>query len=402
MLEGEGNPDQQAPTKAPSTKETRVTVAPAPITASRRTSLDALATRLQAEQHRKLDVIAPSTAIRAHNGRLIVDGTTHELSETGVTSAPGVFAPTGVCETGIADKLGIPVSYLRKTRVEAPDLWDANVNGWLKRAERSYMVRAFRPTSGGAGVARAFLSPGYRIIDNLDILTAALEGVRQTGASVQIESCDLSDKRMYIRITSEEVRAYAPALLRRYRSPFTGARGADNPVVFAGFEISNSETGCGAFTIVPRMVVQVCKNGMTITEDAIRAVHLGGRQEDGVVRWSDRTQALTLELVTAKTVDAVRTVLNKDYMMRHLRSIEAAAGAPVTDPEATITTVSQRLKFTEATRAAVFSHFIAGADVTAGGVLHAVTSVAQTLADPDEAHDLEALGLKAMQIAATA
>jgi hypothetical protein len=45
--------------------------------------------------------------------------------------------------------------------------------------------------------------------------------------------------------------------------------------VFAGFVISNSETGCGAFTLTPRLIVQVCRNGMTIIKDAIRAVHLG-------------------------------------------------------------------------------------------------------------------------------
>ncbi|MEU7912281.1 hypothetical protein [Microbispora bryophytorum] len=32
--------------------------------------------------------------------------------------------------------------------------------------------------------------------------------------------------------------------------------------MFAGFVISNSETGCGAFTITPRLLVQVCRNGM--------------------------------------------------------------------------------------------------------------------------------------------
>ena len=46
-------------------------------------------------------------------------------------------------------------------------------------------------------------------------------------------------------------------------------------MVFAGWVLSNSETGCGAFTITPRLVVHVCRNGMTITKDALRAVHLG-------------------------------------------------------------------------------------------------------------------------------
>ena len=46
------------------------------------------------------------------------------------------------------------------------------------------------------------------------------------------------------------------------------------------------------------------------------------------------------------------------------------------------------------------THFIRGGDVTAGGVLHAVTSVAQTLPDADAAHEMEGLGLRALEIAA--
>jgi hypothetical protein len=57
----------------------------------------------------------------------------------------------------------------------------------------------------------------------------------------------------------------APALLGNYVSPFTGARGADNPLVFAGFVISNSETGHGSFKITPQITVQICDNGLTLT-----------------------------------------------------------------------------------------------------------------------------------------
>ena len=56
-------------------------------------------------------------------------------------------------------------------------------------------------------------------------------------------------------------------------------------MVFAGFVITNSETGCGAFSLTPRLVVQVCRNGMTITRDAMRVVHLGERLDQGVVTW---------------------------------------------------------------------------------------------------------------------
>ena len=46
------------------------------------------------------------------------------------------------------------------------------------------------------------------------------------------------------------------------------------------------------------------------------------------------------------------------------------------------------------------AHFIRGGDLTAGGILHAVTSTAQTQADADTAHDMEAAGLRALEIAA--
>lgn len=50
----------------------------------------------------------------------------------------------------------------------------------------------------------------------------------------------------------------------------------------------------------------------------------------------------------------------------------------------------------------ILNHFIKGADPTAGGLMHAVTSAAQTLPDGDDAHELERQALKAMQLAAGA
>jgi hypothetical protein len=49
---------------------------------------------------------------------------------------------------------------------------------------------------------------------------------------------------------------------------------------------------------------------------------------------------------------------------------------------------------------AILAHFIRGGQLTAGGVMQAVTSVAQTLDDGDTAHDLEAQALRAMDLAA--
>jgi len=172
--------------------------------------------------------------------------------------------------------------------------------------------------------------------------------------------------------------------------------------VFAGFELSNSEVGGGAFTITPRLVVQVCNNGMKITKDALRSIHLGSKMDDGVIRWSDDTQQRNLELVRAQTRDAVATFLDVDYVRQAIQKIEADAEAPVADAAATIEHVSKQLRFGEVRTAAVLDHFIRGGQMTAGGILNAVTSVAQTISDPDDAAEFEASAIPAMQLAAAA
>jgi hypothetical protein len=373
---------------------------PAPLGARNATLAD-LARLLREQQAHKVDIVAPATAIRARAARLVVDDTVPELGPDGVTSTAGSYIPTEVCDQGIADKLGIPAAYLRRMREHKPELYDANVNGWLDGDDRRFLLRCLQPSTGdGSGVARAFLSDGYKIIDNLDVLMAALNGVRNSGFPVEIDGCDLTERRMYVRVVCEQVRVLAPALLAGYRSPFTGASGAANPVVFAGFVITNSETGCGAFTLTPRLVVQVCRNGMTITRDALRAVHLGERLDEGVVTWSGNTKDKTLALITAKTTDAVATYLDTRYVERAIRAIERDAGQSLADPQEAVRTVSQRLRFTDAQQDDILTHFIRGGDVSAGGLMHAVTSAAQTQGDADTAHEMESAALRALEVAA--
>jgi hypothetical protein len=87
---------------------------------------------------------------------------------------------------------------------------------------------------------------------------------------------------MYVKVRCDAVAVMAPLLMSGYRSPFTGASGADNPFICGGLVLTNSETGCGACALTPRMVAQVCRNGMTIS-DVIRG-HRRGVRHGG--RWS--------------------------------------------------------------------------------------------------------------------
>lgn len=370
---------------------------------ARHVDLATLGQILSAQQARKFDAVIPASRLIADHGNLRVTGARTTLSLDGVTTSDQLFRPTDICEGGISEKLGIPRQYLRKMREQAVDLYDANINGWLQRADdKKYLLRGFASEDdGGIGTGRALLSDGYRIIDNLDGLTALLRGLRDSGMRVTV-SCDLSERRMVVRVHSEEIRSLAPTLLRNYKSPFTGQTGADNPIVFAGFVFTNGETGGGAHTFTPQIKIQVCNNGMTLTRDALRAVHLGARMDEGVIRWGEDTQRVNLELVSKQARDAVRTFLDVDFVEKKIIEIEEKAGRKVTKPQETIEHVTSTLRFTEAEREAIFEHFIMGGDLTAGGVMHAVTSVAQTLTDPDAAYDMESVGIRAMELAAIA
>ena len=401
---------------------------------TRNATLADMVTILRGQRARRLDVVAPASAIHAYDGNLVIDNTVPQVAADGVTSAAGTYRPTAVADEGIADKLGIGLAYLRRLRSGRPDLWDANVNGWLHgdqlagypADDRKFLVRLFQAEGDGLGVARAFLSDSYKVIDNLDALMATLDGIRQAGTDVRFDGLDLTERRLYARVVAPRVRVLAPALLAGYRSPFGGRtyvpgggwtpeqareaaarerRGYEpgtEPVLFAGFVISNSEVGDGAWSITPRVVAEICGNGLQITADVTRAVHLGSRQDEGVVRYSADTMDKELALITARARDAVATFLSPDYLIGKITDLERTAGVPVTHPDQTVRLVAKAAKFSDETADAILGHFIRGGQLTAGGVMQAVTSVAQTLDDADAVHEMEAQALRVLDLAATA
>jgi hypothetical protein len=395
---------------------------------ARNTELSHLVEVLKEQQARKVDLVAPITAARFKDGAMHLKTDEVILSESGVTPVAGAYRPTALCDGDLADRLGVPIKYLRRLRETRPDMYDGNLNGLIhgksiRRAggdvdviapadDRTMLFRLFRG-DGDEGVARAVLSERYRIVDNLDVLLAALDGIKASGANVRVDSCDLTERRMQVRVSCPEIYALAPVLLAGYRSPFDGTapvmragwtveqareaaaregqgyeRGKEKRV-FAGFVISNSETGDGKFTVTPRLVVEICKNGLTVTQDVIAGVHLGGKLEHGLIRWTEETQAAELEAIKLKARDAVATFLDVDYVEHVVGEIEEKAGRPVDDPAKAIKVVAKKLMFSDAAADGILSHFIRGGQMTVGGVLSAVTSYAQCVPSADEAWELE-------------
>ncbi|WP_228823832.1 hypothetical protein [Nocardia blacklockiae] len=393
---------------------------------------------LNRQQAAKVDVVAPASAIRSRDAMLEVAGVEPVVDKRGVTRVDGAYRPTAAADSHLGTKLKIPVAYLKWLREQGRgDLYDANVNGLLHGPaaaqplavddQRSFLLRLF--TSGrreDPGVLRAVLSDRYGIIDNLDVLTAVLDGITLAGAEVQVRSCDLTESTMHCKVFSPTVSTLAPGFLANYRNPFAnpeldaerrrvagqlerwrpiavregrGHAPGSEPVVFAGFRFSNSEIGHHAVTLKPELVIEICGNGLTLPLFAYTKRHLGDKLDLGTVGgWSQDTYRKRLSVITAETRDKVSEWLSPDFLTARIGELEQQAATPVTQPEKTIEVVSKRLGFSDDERAGILSHFIAGGQLTAAGIANAVTSYSQTIPDADRADGLDDLALRAMTL----
>ena len=336
------------------------------------------------------------------------------------------------------------------------DLWDGNVNGLLQgRKEkwsagaspvlrhsavsadaRSFFLRLIRPDEG-PGIARALLSNRFARLDNIDGLLTMLAGIQDAGIPAEDLKIygDLSETRMVIHVAAPQILAAAPTLLEGYRSPFdTGVENSkrqtrglsieerielgrqfrergrgdghhgfyepgSEPLVHAGFCLTNSETGNGRWTVSEEVTILQCSNGLMMTKGGFARTHVGSKMDDGHIAWSEDTNTKELMLVRAQTRDVVRNVLSVDNLERTVATLEAKAGKPVTEPKQTIEVVAKKLAFTSAETDGILAHFLMSGQLTSGGVMNAVTSFSQTVSDPDAAHDLNARAISAMELA---
>ena len=382
----------------------------------RNAPLTQLRNELKEQQDRKVDLIVPARDVWSHAGFVVVRGMgpNTTLTGDGVTRDNLVLTPTGVFDEGLSSKLSqtgrpLGLSYVRGLRnTGRTDLIDANVNGLLHgNADlgipgdpRRFLLRTFTGEDGHTGHARALLSDSYKTIDNWDVLHAALRGMAAAGLDAHVvRNADLTDSKMYVKIVVPELKAYAPELLRDYVSPYSKKRGSENPTVFAGFVLSNSETGGGAYTLTPRLEVEICTNGMTISEDVMRVPHLGSKLgDDGAVDYSDETHRLNLKLLQSKTTDTVRSFLEPAYMERVIRLITEKAGRPVEKPADIVKTITKRSAFTKDDADGIMDAFTRGGDMTRGGVMQAITAFSQSLSDADRAYAMDADALAAAGI----
>lgn len=321
-------------------------------------SLSALAAKIEAENALKKDFISPTTAMSMTDDAkgLIIGG-------------QGEFKINGLAHDQIGSRLGIPAKYYDRMMEETPHLLAANVNTWLGKKEENRMVRTLD------GTARAFLSDRYQRVDNYEIAEVALPVLSKI-PNVQIVSTQITERRMYIQ-------AVSPRLEGEVK------RG---DVVQAGVIISNSEVGAGAISVAPMIYRLVCLNGLIIPDQKFKAYHVGRKIEDNEALWADDTRKADDRAVLLKVRDMVAAAVDEANFKKTLDSMRETTEARITgNPAESVKVLGKTLNATEAEQGGILRSLIEGGDLSAWGVINAVTAQAHT-AQYDRAVELENAG----------
>ena len=343
-----------------------------------------IAGRLSAVTDARVDVIHPMSALNWGDG---CDTASVELTEPHITDSGVVAALTGqVSGTAIrqtATRLDVPMPYItRLNGTGNADLAAVNLNTLGQRMAKPIMSRWLMCEDGM--YLRAVLSDRYGAIDNIDLVAATVAGLKAAGVGVgdcELDA-DITDDRFRLRIAVPAIAQAAPDLLADYRPPMSPARQlhgekGSQPVLWAGLEISNSETGGGAVRIAPRAVVLVCRNGMTRMKDMLRQVHVTGRLAEGVIDWSDQTKRRSLELTTSQIQDAARTFCSVEYLNGIIAAMRVAKGVAVESPSTAVKVVADSIGLSDVEGKRVLDLFAASGDMSVFGLAQALTVAAQ-------------------------
>jgi hypothetical protein len=261
---------------------------------------------------------------------------------------------------------------------EAPDLLATNVNAWHRLNPKRRMVRTL------GGDMRALLSNRYQRIENEDIAKVALPVLAEL-PGVKIVSSEITERRMYIHFV-------VPTIEGEVKK---------GDVVQAGGIISNSEVGCGSVAVACLVWRLVCLNGMK-TGDTLRRSHVGREIEDTDQLWADDTREAEDRSILLKVRDMVKAAVDRTRFEASIAKMQGLTQGKITgDPSRVVEVLAQRVGATETESAGFLRSLIEGADLSAWGLVNAVTAQSHTAKSYDRAVELESAGGALLDLAPT-
>lgn len=322
-------------------------------------SLKELAEKLDANSQAKKDFVVQTQG-------LTLDASNHML-------VPGndAYALSQIAHQQLAGYTGIPRQYYEKMMSEAPGLLRDNVNTWLRQKKPDDM-RMVRTQNGRM---RALLSNRYQRIENEEVASAALTVLSELNG-VEIVSSEITERRLYIHFTVNTIQGEVKK----------------GDVVQAGGIISNSEVGLGSASVSGMIWRLVCLNGLKVGE-TYRRTHVGRKIEDNEELWADDTRQTDDKLVLMRIRDTVRALTDEARFRTSITRLQDLSQLETKgDPVKAVEVLSKKIGATEAESSGILRSLINGADLTAWGLVNAVTAQAHTAPEYDRAVELESRG----------
>lgn len=332
-------------------------------------TLQELAVEIQRQQNNKRDFLIPAKKISAFavNDHHMEIGFPIKDNDSELFVAP--LTKNGHVQLG--QFCDIPKKYYDAMMLH-PSLLQTNVNHWLSRSTDNRMVRSLD------GSVRAFLSDSYRRLDNYDLAQNVLPMLQEADAT--IESCEITDKKLYIKAITHK----------------TQAEIKKGDVVSSGLIISNSETGHGSLSVKPLVYRLVCSNGMIAEDYAMKKYHAGRTNELEQIEFSNDTLLAEDKAFWLKVRDLVKHTLNETTFEKIVNSMRESTDRIIAEPEKAIEMASKRYDLNESEQKNVLTHLIQGADLSSYGLANAVTRMAQDVESYDRSTELESIGYKIM------
>ncbi len=278
------------------------------------------------------------------------------------------YQVNGVAHGQIADKIGIPKRYYDKME-EVPGLRAYNVNRWMEKDDRNFMVRTLD------GTARALLSDRYRPIDNSTVLGGVLTTLQNR--ELEVKSVSLTDRKMFLQVTF-------PGMTREVTV---------GDAVQYGLTISNSEVGSGSIDVSSMIWRLVCRNGM-VAKSVLNSRHVG-RQVAGGEDYSvfaDDTVRADVNAFRLKLRDTVEAALSDTHFDRLIDQMRHATDDMIIRPEQTVKNVTKRFDLSEEFGDLILGNMVQEGNLNRWGIINGITALAKTGISPDRQYEMERLG----------
>lgn len=175
----------------------------------------------------------------------------------------GVLPFTEVGLAQFARKVDIPAPYAAKLLEKDPELFDLNVNRWLKDLKQDKPI-LFRTNENGI---RATLTDRYGILDDVDVWNAAINALETQGLldGLDIQNFWQNDSHFRVRFTAKGSAFDAAKAYHQATRPGTHGfvnKDGDPDFLFPSLDLGNSEIGLGSASAEGGVFRILCTNGL--------------------------------------------------------------------------------------------------------------------------------------------